>query len=179
MEFSAASCKGTITIQNNNVYVKGNILESVKDHTLSFIAACPPDFRSSFSGSGLPYANPIMAMDNTPNKGELELGTHNYFDFVIQMPGSYYTSLGTELVPPTVYLRYNNGMTDVIISVKISDSIPYRLLTYPSTQTAPRTDAMFYKGMYELPIRTQEQILRDSAYPSKWNNNFWGQKPPM
>jgi hypothetical protein len=46
--------------------------------------------------------------------------------------------------------------------------------------TAARTNSLFYKGRDDLPIRTQEQILRDSGYPDKniMPPNFWGLSIP-
>ena len=40
---------------------------------------------------------------------------------------------------------------------------------------------MFYKSLQTLPVRSQEQILRDSAYPkkNKMPKNFWGLTPPV
>ena len=55
------------------------------------------------------------------------------------------------------------------------------MLTYPQTPiTISRESPKFYDGGFQMPIRTQEQILRDSAYPSnnKMPKNFWGLKPP-
>jgi hypothetical protein len=55
------------------------------------------------------------------------------------------------------------------------------MLSYPMQNTLPRKDAMFYKYGWLMPVRTQEQILRDSAYPdeNKMASNFWGLKPPL
>ena len=47
-----------------------------------------------------------------------------------------------------------------IYSFKLSGGIPYRTLTYPEKRNSP----MFYNGRDKLPIRTQEQILRDYSY---------------
>ena len=36
-------------------------------------------------------------------------------------------------------------------------------------------------GKNKLPIRTQEQVLRDSSYPedNRMPSDFWGLKPPI
>ena len=56
------------------------------------------------------------------------------------------------------------------------------MLTYPPSQpkTAARANPRFYSGRTELPMRTQEQILRDSGYPenNKMPANFWGKAVP-
>ena len=44
-----------------------------------------------------------------------------------------------------------------------------------------RDGPTFYEGGWDMPVRTQEQILRDGGYPSynKEADTFWGLKPPM
>ena len=69
----------------------------------------------------------------------------------------------------------------VIQKVELGNGIPFRSLSYPPiNNTAPRKDPSFYSGGYELPVITQEQILRDSGFPrsNKFPDNFWGLKPP-
>jgi len=150
--------------------------------SVSFIAACPPDYRASYTGSGLPFANEKMAFDGTPNKGSVPLRSGNTFSVKITYPNSYYAGLGTVIIPPTLYLTYKDiNNEETIVSIPVSKGIPYRLLTYPMQFTKARKDCLFYSGGWEMPVRTQEQILRDSAYPplNKMADNFWGQKPPM
>lgn len=157
----------------------GKIKEKVKDQTIYYIAANPPDYRATYTGSGLPFANQDQAYENTPNKGKVKL-MEDTFEIKFMFPNSYYVGLGTVLVPPTIFLEYDNE--DGVkrnIKIKLSDGIPYRMLTYPMQYTLPRSDAMFYSFTWDMPVRTQEQILRDAAYPSsnKMAPNFWGLKP--
>ena len=68
-------------------------------------------------------------------------------------------------------------------TIKIDEGIPFRTLTHPSPPSElPRNSAMFYycPGS-KLPVRSQEQVLRDSEYPETNNmpKNFWGLKPPL
>jgi hypothetical protein len=161
--------------------VRIRVNENVQDRKVFYIASAPPEFRASYSGSGLPYANPSQAFDNTENQGTITLDHMGKSEIRISYPNAYYAGLGTDYIPPTVYLNYNNGFSDKVVSIKLSDGIPYRMLTYPIRGTVPRKDVMFYNGMWELPVRTQEQVLRDSAYPplNKMHANFWGLKPPV
>jgi len=181
--FSQGNCKGEYSLSDdkNDIIIRGHIGEHVKNGEMFYIAASPPDLHASYTGSGLPFASPTQAFDGTPNKGTTQLSAGNLFEIVISYPNSYYAGLGTVLVPPTVYLYYNNGYAEKIITIKLSQGIPYRMLTYPMSETAPRQGPSFYDGMWELPVRTQEQILRDSAYPAQnhMHSNFWGLKPPV
>ena len=179
MEFEYDFCSGNIKIESDIVTIIGNIDESVTNYTLEYSACSPADRRMSVSGSGLPYANEKMAFENSPNKGAVKLGKENSFTIFIKMPGSYYENLGSILIPPTVFLKYNNGIKNVLVDIPIAHPVPYRLLSYPSEFTRKREGADFYSN--SLPTRSQEQILRDSAYPdvNMMEENFWGLKPPM
>jgi hypothetical protein len=79
-------------------------------------------------------------------------------------------------------LTYTSDGKPVKEAVNVSEGVPFRMLTYPSApQTRSRIDASFYE-VPEQPVRSQEDILRASAYPSKIEAmppNFWGTRPPM
>lgn len=173
--------EGEYSISGEIVTLRGKINDTIKGHTIRYMAASPADRRMSFSGSGLPYSSPQMAFGNSPSRGDIEPGVENSFEIEFEMPNSYYTNLGTNLICPSVYLKYENGIETVTINIELTDPIPYRMLTYPSRYTLARTNADFYQNILPLPVRTQEQILRDSAYPSKnmMHSNFWGSRPPV
>lgn len=181
LDFSTVFCKGKIYIHDSHdTYVVGSIKESVLDDVIYYVAANAPDYRATYTGSGLPFANAQQAFENTPNRGKVKL-LNNTFEIKLAFPNAYYKHLGTVLVPPTVYIEYKNkdGKLRQVI-VKLSDGIPYRLLTYPMQSTKARVDASFYDNQ-DLPTRSQEAILRSSAYPTtnKMHPNFWGMKPPL
>ena len=161
------------------ITVQGTINEVVDNNSINFLAAAPPDLRSSFSGSGFPFANASQAFDNTPNKGvaNVDQGT---FSIDLVYPNSYYVGLGSLLEPPKVFISYISKGIKKETFIQISDPIPFRSLTYPNIETVPRKGPTFYDNE-PLPIRTQEQILRDSAYPTNYKTpcNFWGSKPPL
>lgn len=82
----------------------------------------------------------------------------------------------------------NSKVQDVINSneyhtIQIDEGIPYRTLTHPAPPSKnPRNSPMFYYcSKNKLPVRTQEQVLRDGGYPevNKMPDNFWGLKPPL
>jgi hypothetical protein len=140
-----------------------------------FLAAAPPDYRSSFSGSALPFANADQAFYNTPNRGVVKVALDGSFEITLRVPNSYYVGHGTVRVPPTLHIVYYNRGERVSSSLQVSEGVPYRSLTYP----AKRANAMFYSP-YDSDARSQEEILRASAYPDVNTEapNFWGSKPP-
>ena len=73
--------------------------------------------------------------------------------------------------------------TDDYYTIQIDSGTPFRTLTYPSPPSKqPRDSPMFYYcNRNSLPVRSQEQVLRDSGFPNmnRMPDNFWGLKPPL
>lgn len=150
-----------------NIHTKQNI----DNNTLYFIAPNPPDYRTSYSGSALPFFNKEQAFDNTSNKGKV-LFKNKKASFGIKYPNSYYHDLGNIQVVPHVNLLYSINGKEYIYSYKLSDNpIPYRSLTHPYTRTSP----LFYKPITEKTVASQSQLLCDTAYPvtNTSINDFW------
>lgn len=163
------------------VHIRANVDETPDDGYVRFFAASPPDYRYSFSGSGLPYASPEQAFEGTPNAGKVKV-SGGMVDITLLHPNAYYVGLGTVYVPPSVHIWYISGGVRKDASIKINDGIPFRMLTYPQYPTRPRIGPEFYTPAYTF-ARSQEQILRDSAYPPpgvhEMPRNFWGLRPPI
>jgi hypothetical protein len=179
----AHSCEGVVLDSGDGEFtVKGNIKTLAANPTVLFWAANPPTYSSSFTGSGMPFPNPDIAYDNTPNRGAVK-ATGNSFEFKIRYPNSYYLGLGSQYVEPCVHIKVcGKSGSGKIHTIKLGKGIPFRSTTNtPSNLNInSRTSAMFYSGRGKLPIRTQEQILRDSGFPEEniTPNNFWGGTPP-
>jgi hypothetical protein len=190
--FETAFCKGTIRRRDNHhtknqvsledVEVSFRVMESVDEGGwVYYLAAAPADRRGSFSGSGLPFADAKQALDRTPNRGVAKPDpATGVYTVRLRMPNAYYAGLGTVRIEPTLYLYYttHQGATRRTASIVVSPGIPYRTLTYP----ASRRGAAFYTLANDgLPLRSQEEIIRASAYPKQDVNacTFWGGKPPM
>ena len=141
---------------------------------VSYIAAAPVGLNSSYSGSGLPFANREQAFYATPNRGTFGVAPDGSFEVGLVPPNSFYDGLGTVKVPPTLFISYTSGGRPVRSSVVVGGGLPFRALTYPAT----RSSATFYAP--EAPfVRSQEEILRASAYPETDAEpaDFWGGKP--
>lgn len=173
-------CEGQVLDSGEGEYTVKGKLSKGGNRTILFWTANPPTYNSSYSGSGLPYANPEMAYENTPNRGMVK-AVNGHFEFKIRYPNSYYTGLGTVCVEPCCHIKICDSTEDKIHTIKLGNGIPFRMLTYPPINNErPRNSPLFYKEPENIPIRTQEQILRDSAFPeeNKMPDNFWGLKPP-
>lgn len=173
-----ATCGGTIEKNHDGtVTVECTFEDGVQVNTVKYMAARPADRRASYTGSGFPFANKQQAFENTPTTGTMRI-YDNTFRLKFPIPNSYYSNLGNKLVPPTLFLSYKNGSgKEQITEVVVDDQIPYRFLQFPSQ----RHDATFYHAHHNLPVRTQEQVLRDGQYPQnhKMDNDYWGLRPAL
>ena len=184
--FEQGSCSGELVNDKltGDIIVRGTVTNTCVDRVL-FWAAAPPTYGTSFYGSGHPYSDATVAFDRTPNRGSVKVNGGN-FEFRIKYPNAYYAGLGTLYIPPHVNMklclagRKNEDPVNQKVSVFVDEGIPFRTLTYPAPPSKkPRTSPLFYCEPRH-GVRTQEQILRDSAYPSKnvMPDNFWGKRPP-
>lgn len=125
MNFKSANskCFGTVETHGNKVSVKGRCL--VPGDTLRYMASAMADSRSSYMGSGLPFATPEMAYEGTANRGELTLSNSGYFTFELNMPNSYYVQGGTKLIAPHVHITVGNDY----FNIPLGDGIGNRSLT--------------------------------------------------
>ena len=166
-----------------DIVVEGNI-KGGSNKTFSFIAPNPPTYMTSYYGSGTAYPNPEIAFDQTPNVGCVKTDIMGKFKVTLKSPSGYYIRMGTIYQPPhlMLYTENNKNKSDNIINVVLGEGVPYRPQTYtPPPSEWPHVGAEFYTNpLIAGKIRSQEQILRESAYPSnnKWAKNFWGLKPP-
>ena len=181
-DFTAGGCQGQLTnTATGDIIVRGSVSDT-SVQSIMFWAAAPPTFGTSFSGSGMPYPNPVVAYDRTPNKGTVPVNGGK-FEFRIKYPNAYYIGLGSLYVPPHVSIKpvRGPGSTEGEPSmIVIDDGIPFRMLTWPAPPSKkPRVTAMFYCEPSN-GVRTQEAILRGAGYPevNKTPDNFWGTKPP-
>ena len=180
-------CQRTITNKTPTITINGSIdtdnLEG--PYTVVIWAANPIERNQSFSGSGLPFPNETIAFGN--NSVILEDYTDSSFNAKLLEPNSFYTNGGATFVPPTVFVKViskNDHTKSLRASYSVGEmAVPYRTLNYcyPNSVISRHTGPDFYNTRNSLPIRTQYNILIDSAYPCQdvMAENFWGLKPPQ
>lgn len=114
-----------------NFKVEGRLQPHQRPNSkIHFLAANPIDRRDSYVGSGLPFPNPEIAYENTPNRGVTHAVNGGY-SFFVHMPNSFYTDLGKTLLPPHVLIRVcgdTRQETDVVVLNK-HFSFPEKYLT--------------------------------------------------
>ena len=185
--FDENMCKGVLeNNQKGNIIVNGTLKIDRSNVKLMYWASNPADYGYSFNGSGLPFHSPDQAFSNPINMGSVVTSGRD-FEFKLFYPNSYYVGLGSLYVPPQVYIKIcDPTVKNNIQTIKLGEGIPYRTLTYPAPPSKNfRNSPLFYTNNVMPKVRTQEQILRDSAYPSfnikppAMPDNFWGLKPPV
>ena len=179
--FENDRCYCRISRDRKYVQIKCHIKDNVYNNEIRYYIASPPDYIYSYNGSGLPFPHKEAAYWNSRNnniKKKLKIenendNTYPYFQIISEIPNSYYNNF--ELVEPEIIVKYISNNKEITLKIPIDNRIPYRSLIFPKNRTSPN----FYN--VELPVRTQEQILLDSKYPSTnyMYDNFWGLKPPV
>lgn len=165
-----------ISTNKHDILIKGKFNSNVDDNVLYFIAGNPPNYRTSFSGSALPFANLEQAYENTQNQGNVTVASTGEFEVFLLYPNVFYEELGNYYIAPHVNFVYKKNGVEKRLTLKLGDGIPYRTLTYPMK----RLSNEFYDNGWKLPVRSQEAILRSSQFPDvdAKPDNFWGLKPP-
>lgn len=180
--FNNLFCSGSVYCNTNSsepiVRVNGKIKDKyVPSKSELYYWAANPAQRNLSSKSALPYANPEQAFDRSPNIGKVPI-VDGEFNIEITYPSAYYVGLGSVLIDPSLHIRVSQR-EDLFDTIQLGEGYPYRTLTYPSDRRFKAREGPMFYHQENLPIRTQEQILRDSAYPQSFNSktNFWGLRP--
>jgi hypothetical protein len=175
--FSSKDSTASISFEAQHIRVKFTLHHAKPNSNVQYVASASAGRNNSFTGSALPYPSEEIAFDNTPFKGNVMLQGTTGEIILDDLPNSYYVKLGSLLIPPAIKLSYlcKTDGSQKITYIVLCDSIPYRTLTYDYRRSSP--------GFYDvdLPVRSQEQVLRDSAYDPTYDvrKSFWALRPPF
>lgn len=169
-------CRYELYTYGKDLVFKGQFSSEIDGNVVNFIAPSPPDYRSSFNGSALPYASKKQAYDNTPNIGNVQLSSDNSFVVKLAYPNAYYGDFSNELENPYVLLSYSFEGVEKTLKIELNKIINnIRTLRHHVNH-----NEMFYDNESNLDIRSQEKILRDSQFKNTDDvNSFWGRRPPV
>lgn len=105
--FRHRNMSGIITyiMRQNNLFavINVHIGEQFANNVVDWIAASPVSRGYSYSGSGLPYPNPEIAYENTPNIGSATIDKDGDFSVEIEYPNAYYVRQGSILLNPHIH----------------------------------------------------------------------------
>lgn len=170
-------CEGVVLYKGKGNYVvKGKLeINQTSNPIVVFWAPNKPTIGTSFHGSGLPYPNPEIAFESTPNKGAVKT-KNGYFEFNVEYPNSFYVTNTGEYLSPRVLIRVcEKGIKHPVQTIKLGDGIPFRLLNYPPPPLEPKygTPLFYQKERGKGDPKTQYQLLLSRSYPKKMPKHFW------
>lgn len=94
--------------ENNYMIIKGSLKNPSKFTKKLIVAPNPPDYRTSYSGSALPFPCQEIAFEKTKNFYEIK--DNGVIDVKFLYPNSYYNPEGTHKVTsPFVLILDNNN----------------------------------------------------------------------
>ncbi len=73
-----ANCAAEVTQSPNGIYVVTGSAPTAFATYVKYWASAPPTYGQSFTGSGMPYPNPAVAFQDTPNKGVVKVTGGTY-----------------------------------------------------------------------------------------------------
>jgi hypothetical protein len=170
----------SIVTFGEKITVRGNVLAlGLGPMTIRWRAPAPSTRRFSFSGSGLPHPNVEQAYDVRASAGEIKSLAGEFVIVLDDVPGAYYSGLGSIYVPPHVEIEAMSQSGKVWRGTVLIKDIeyPFRWLSgappgYAINQSVVQsTDegrAMFYRWNPDGGVKAggQEGILRSRAYPT-------------
>lgn len=77
------------------------------DMQVRWMAAAPPDRRTSFSGSGLPFASQDQAF-HAPQAGVQAVDPSGQYTIVLEAPNSFHVGASDHPVPPQVVVEWTS-----------------------------------------------------------------------
>ena len=115
-------------IKNNIYNVKVEFADQFKNKGMvgKYWAANSFDRRYTCSGSGLPFATPVQAYENTPCEGSFDINKTGIVYIKLLRPNSYYINQCNKLLPPHVHLNVNGSPR--IHTIILGDNLPNRSL---------------------------------------------------
>lgn len=146
---SEISCSIQQHERDNDVILIGKFTDAV-DSPIRFYAPSPPDYRSSFPGSALPFKSERQAFEGTPNTGIAAVDSDNQFRIEIAKPNAYY--IIDDRIEPYVNIEYIFKGTQKSLRVTLGKSKEDK-----SLQTVP----------FPMPsdtVQTQEHLLKETSY---------------
>ena len=126
IRFETPEIKGTVTYDKKlHTFCLSGV--ALLTRTIEYWGANPLWRNESYEGSGLPYPNPEVAYDNSPNKGTAKVDSQGLFLIHFQHPSAYYVGQGKTLLKPHLHLRLVDQKKE--LTLIIGEPFPNRSLT--------------------------------------------------
>ena len=135
-----------------DLIINGTFSDRV-DSRIKYYAASPPDYRSSYPGSALPFSTEKQAFENTPNIGTVVVDAENKFQIKLLKPNSFFNI--DIRVDPCVNIIYKYRGEDKTLRIEFGDIHN----KHKTIQSNPRK---FPQG--EDVVETQEKLLKKRKF---------------
>jgi hypothetical protein len=142
LNFKWDTCKGIIySNKSGNFKIKGTSTAGV----LKYWAAAPNTCTYSVCGSGLPFPNEEIAYENTPNKGEIKVGSNGKFEIILKYPAGYYINGGEIYVPPHVNIKLCGSNDNILTRIQLPVEPAFRSLGFNLSNQSKEWQPVPYK----------------------------------
>jgi hypothetical protein len=146
-----------VTEENDLLLIEGRVLNPSKYKQMELCAANPIDRMMNYSGSGLPFPNPFIAFEDTPNY--LRISKSGEIRTIFQKPNSYYGFEKQQKINPSIFVVLSQKNADPLyVHFQMEDSLPLKTVYYRKERTGPD----FYERKAELlDVASQYTIIRN------------------
>jgi len=169
---NSSQVQSAVNKEGDNIVVVGNVLAlGLGPMTIHWRAPAPSTKGHSFSGSGFPHPNSEQAFDVRSFSGVIKSRAGEFKIVLNDMPGAYYSGLGSIYIPPHIELIATNNVGKAWSgTVLVRDyDVPYRWISGAPPGIPPPSEgegrAMFFLRDPDGGVRSQESILRSRGFP--------------
>lgn len=158
IDFDNEYSNSRVSLSSNRLLqLVGQLKHTSRIQRAELVAANPIMRGYSYSGSGLPFPNPVVAFEGTPNWFSIDVNSGR-FVATFSYPNSYYTMDATKRIPPSLFLvvQVKDRAEPLQLRMELPDELQLKTLTHRAERTGPE----FYARRELIGVRSQEEIFR-------------------
>jgi hypothetical protein len=147
-----ADCDIKVFERESDLVIVGKFSDKINSNVVKYYAPSPPDYRSSYPGSALPFASEKQAFENTPNIGSVPVNSENKFEISLVKPNAFF-NIDDRIEPyVSIIYKYNDEMKN--IKVQLGDTFKHKTIQ-SNSRIFPR---------YDDVVESQENILKKRKF---------------
>lgn len=146
-----AECDIKVFERESDLVIVGKFSDNI-DSNIKYFAPSPPDYRSSYPGSALPFASELQAFQNTPNIGSVMVDSENRFEINLVKPNAFF-NIDSRIEPYVSIIYKYNGEVKTI-KVQLGDTFKHKTIQ-SDPHKFPRIDDV---------VESQEKILKKRKF---------------
>lgn len=142
------------TLIGGNLIIKGTLHNPALYKNKTIKAANPPDIRTSYSGTALPFPSEEIAFENTKNHSIID--NSGVIDITFKYPNSYYSPCGCIKIKSPIMLLLDDNK----IIYELDDICPLKTLR----QRVSSNPSFYAVKEILLPVATAENNMNNYAF---------------